>query len=865
LNSLNATVNSLTLSAQKSADALANVKAAADLTATSTFGASGAEQLGDITNIVDPQKFSQALAKAVSLGFDPSSARQVAAGARASEAIKRPDGIAFQSRRNIQGFVQRTTQDPAIQASINKQLDDLQKDVDKRNEEARKLGKAETAVVDPRDVQKILEDNLVKPSQEAADKMAEGLKANAERLNNFAASLDVYADSINKVRASQRDQLESQIKFADTLRNIRGEKKTRGDVVKEASVRQSQTLRGQTSFQGQSLIGNPQAVGKAIRQLQKDIIEGGKKIRNDPNANEDDLRLQDARQERLKDLNKALDEQISAFKDYQDVILEEIKLEKQKAAQIKAEREADRTKSLKGFTEDIAAAVAARGVIANKANRGLLTQEGRVKFAQSRGLNQEQFAELERQAGLVTNTLKKMADAGNKGAQSVLNQVDKQNALIKIQQEEIAVKRQQLGRDLTPFELKETLNVAKERQAAEEKAATTGQTAKGEEKTQELKVVEGQRQAAQKERTRNLQNQARSVGEEARQAGTASGQHSQTQAQDIQQRQANAAQQTANQTNRANQQRQRQAKRAHKDSKNVRQSNQDAIDGSDETLKDVLIRGFTFLADILQADTKVHVKDKMAHQIALAGHQTTSNGLGYVERAIVQLHNIQAAVRANPRLRGAAIGTGSVTSLALSPALIESLQDIGSLTYNKGGVVYADKGTLVNYQPKGTDTVPAMLTPGEFVVRKSSVDKYGTEMMQSINSGSFANGGKVNYLQTGGGAVFKPGLVTATTKLLSESVQNFGTFLSGGSLESFASSVNTLVSSEGFGVFSQAVNKFEQIPKEFTMTVAPTQVTVSINGAEILAQIMPEIQNEILSQTSFKIEEFRQQLKSGDV
>ena len=49
------------------------------------------------------------------------------------------------------------------------------------------------------------------------------------------------------------------------------------------------------------------------------------------------------------------------------------------------------------------------------------------------------------------------------------------------------------------------------------------------------------------------------------------------------------------------------------------------------------------------------------------------------------------------------------------------------------------------------------------------------------------------------------------------------------------------------------------------MTVAPTQVTVSINGAEILAQIMPEIQNEILSQTSFKIEEFRQQLKSGDV
>ncbi len=73
----------------------------------------------------------------------------------------------------------------------------------------------------------------------------------------------------------------------------------------------------------------------------------------------------------------------------------------------------------------------------------------------------------------------------------------------------------------------------------------------------------------------------------------------------------------------------------------------------------------------------------------------------------------------------------------------------------QGGPVYRAAGGSI-FEPRGTDTVPAMLTPGEFVMRKSAVDKYGTDFMQSINSGSYANkGGSVNkfgvsYLQEGG-------------------------------------------------------------------------------------------------------------------
>lgn len=40
---------------------------------------------------------------------------------------------------------------------------------------------------------------------------------------------------------------------------------------------------------------------------------------------------------------------------------------------------------------------------------------------------------------------------------------------------------------------------------------------------------------------------------------------------------------------------------------------------------------------------------------------------------------------------------------------------------------------------KGTDTVPAMLTPGEFVVRKFAVDNFGVDKLNSINAGTLGS------------------------------------------------------------------------------------------------------------------------------
>jgi hypothetical protein len=65
-----------------------------------------------------------------------------------------------------------------------------------------------------------------------------------------------------------------------------------------------------------------------------------------------------------------------------------------------------------------------------------------------------------------------------------------------------------------------------------------------------------------------------------------------------------------------------------------------------------------------------------------------------------------------------------------------------------GGPVYsADGGSI--FKPKGTDTVPAMLTPGEYVVKKSAVDKYGQDTLSAINNGTFD---PTQYYQEGGEA-----------------------------------------------------------------------------------------------------------------
>ena len=108
------------------------------------------------------------------------------------------------------------------------------------------------------------------------------------------------------------------------------------------------------------------------------------------------------------------------------------------------------------------------------------------------------------------------------------------------------------------------------------------------------------------------------------------------------------------------------------------------------------------------------------------------NFLGFMAEAFMQQAAMQAVQGAMSFIPGFASG-GEVQRYASG----------GSVSQSRGGGVSGF----------GTDTVPAMLTPGEFVMKKDSVDKYGASFLSSLNEGlmpmgKFQNGGSVSPIST---------------------------------------------------------------------------------------------------------------------
>lgn len=63
-----------------------------------------------------------------------------------------------------------------------------------------------------------------------------------------------------------------------------------------------------------------------------------------------------------------------------------------------------------------------------------------------------------------------------------------------------------------------------------------------------------------------------------------------------------------------------------------------------------------------------------------------------------------------------------------------------------GGLVnYAAAGDMVQFKPRGTDTVPYMLTPGEFVVNAPAVRSVGQDFMSRVNRGERPMGQNNSY------------------------------------------------------------------------------------------------------------------------
>jgi hypothetical protein len=110
-------------------------------------------------------------------------------------------------------------------------------------------------------------------------------------------------------------------------------------------------------------------------------------------------------------------------------------------------------------------------------------------------------------------------------------------------------------------------------------------------------------------------------------------------------------------------------------------------------------------------------------------------------------------------------------------------------------------------QPRGTDTVPAMLTPGEFVMRKSAVSKYGIGTMKAINNGSFVPKMSAPGIQSPSGSSFVPTIVNEGTSATNNnsSVYNYNLSVNVGSSNAGAQDIANAVMQKIRSVDSQRV------------------------------------------------------------
>jgi len=139
------------------------------------------------------------------------------------------------------------------------------------------------------------------------------------------------------------------------------------------------------------------------------------------------------------------------------------------------------------------------------------------------------------------------------------------------------------------------------------------------------------------------------------------------------------------------------------------------------------------------------------------------------------------------------------------------------------------------FRRRGTDTVPAMLTPGEFVVRKAAVQRGNNlSLLRAINNGgspqSGGSSGGTQYLATGG------------------SVQNGVSSNDGLSRAamSFTRAAND---------FLVAVNKLEKI--KIHVQLDTTNINVNLTGTSALAQMTDQIKEDVITYVGGQLQTYK--------
>ena len=95
--------------------------------------------------------------------------------------------------------------------------------------------------------------------------------------------------------------------------------------------------------------------------------------------------------------------------------------------------------------------------------------------------------------------------------------------------------------------------------------------------------------------------------------------------------------------------------------------------------------------------------------------------------------------------------------------------------FSTGGIIpeYHSQGLGVGWKSRGTDTVPAMLTPGEYVLRKKAVDSLGLGFLNNLNK--FGS----NMLQTMNKSTIINNIYNTNNAKISQNIDNKSQYLNG--------------------------------------------------------------------------------------
>jgi TP901 family phage tail tape measure protein len=131
---------------------------------------------------------------------------------------------------------------------------------------------------------------------------------------------------------------------------------------------------------------------------------------------------------------------------------------------------------------------------------------------------------------------------------------------------------------------------------------------------------------------------------------------------------------------------------------------------------------------------------------ALAAQESGAIGAASIARQVaaydqmIKIQNSYAQHQAKERAEAAAASAATAAANSGGPGFFDRFRAKGGLIdpvkFAKGGFA------------KGTDTVPAMLTPGEFIMSKYAVDSYGLDNMKKINNGESIGGSVYNNTYT---------------------------------------------------------------------------------------------------------------------